>query len=80
MYCDNNATTFIINNLSYNARTKHTGVDCHPICHRIIVGLICTLYAAFLNQLTDIFTKGLSVTSYDTFSHKLSLYNLYAPA
>ena len=61
-------------------RTKHIEIDGHVTRHRIIAEYISTPYVAFAEQLADIFTKGLSVTSYDTFSRKLGLYDIYTPA
>lgn len=80
MYRDNQVVSFTTNNPTYHARTKHIEVDCHAIHHHIVVGLIYTPYVASSNQFTDIFTKGLSVISYDSFSCNLGLYDLYTLA
>ena len=80
MMCDNQAAMFIANNKTFSMRTKHIKIDCHVTRHRIIAEYISTPYVAFAEQLADIFTKGPSVTSYDTFSCNLGLYNIYAPA
>ena len=79
MMCDNQAAVFIANNKTFSMLTKHIEIDCHVTRHRIISWYISTPYVASTDQLADIFTKGLSVTSYDTFSRKLGLYDIYAP-
>ena len=80
MMCDNQASIFIVNTKTFSMRTKHIEIDCHVTRHGIIAGYISTPYVASADQLADIFTKGLSVTSYDTFSLKLGLYDMYALA
>ena len=80
MMCDNQVAMFIANNKTFLCASKHIEIDCHVTWHRIIVRYISTPYVASTNQLADIFSKGLSVASYDTFSHKLGLYDIYAPA
>ena len=80
MMCDNQAAMFIANNKTFSVRTKNIEIDFHVTRHCIISGYISTPYVASADQLADIFTKGLSVNSYDTFSCKLGLYDIYAPA
>ena len=80
MYCDNQAAIFIANNPTFHLRIMHIQIACHVIRHRILEGLICTSYVASSDQLADIFTKGLMASSYDAFSCKLGLIDIYAPA
>lgn len=80
MYCDNQAAMFIANNLTFHLYIMYLDIACHVVHHRILDGLINTPYVASSDQLPNIFTKGLNISSYDAFSHKLGLIDIYTPA
>ena len=59
MFCDNKATLHITTNLVFHEHTKNIEVDCHVVCERIQVGLVCIAYVHTKKQLDDVFTKAL---------------------
>ena len=80
MYCDNKPAIFLAKNPTFHERIKHIEIDCLDIHYRVLDGFITTSYVGSSHQLADILTKGLSTTSYNSISHKLGLFDLYAPA
>ena len=60
----------------FHKRTKHVKINYHVLRDRVLVGLISTPQIGTVGQLSDIFTKGLSMTSFDLVSGRLSLFGL----
>ena len=75
MYCDNQAAIFLANNPNFYELTKYIKIDCHIICHQVLDGFSTTPRVGSSHQLVDIITKGLSMASYDSISHKLGLFD-----
>ena len=80
MYCDNQTTIFLANNPTFHEHTKHIKIDCHDIRHRVLGRFIITPHVGTSHQLIDILIKGISMASYESFSCKLGLFELYALA
>ena len=49
----------IAHNQVYHNRTKHVEVDRHFIKEKLDSGQVCTPYICTMNQLADVFTKGI---------------------
>ena len=80
MYCNNQAAIFIANNPTFYKRTKHINVDCHYIRDMVPSGHVSTPYTQSSEQLTNIFTKGLSVGVFRYLCNKLGMLDIFAPA
>ena len=80
LYCDNKAAINIANNPVQHDRTKHIEIDRHFIKEKLDAIIICMPYVRSANQLADILTKGLSVSSFSFIRDKMGLYDIYNPS
>jgi hypothetical protein len=62
LYCDNKASINIANNPIQHDRIKHVEIDRHFIMDTLDKGIVCLFFIGTKEQITDVFTKGLSVT------------------
>ena len=77
MYCDNQATIYIANNPTFHERTKHIEVDCHYVREMVMQRIISTPYTKSSDKVADIFTRGLSVGTYEFLCNKLDMIDIY---
>jgi hypothetical protein len=61
MFYDNQSARHIVANSIFHERTKYIEVNCHFIREKVQSKEIATPFVKSENQLTDIFTKGLSI-------------------
>ena len=78
MFCDNQVAIFLQNNHTFYEPTKYIEINCNTVGERVLRSFIATSYVAPSNQLVNIFTKELNITSYE--SSKLGLFDLYVLA
>jgi hypothetical protein len=71
LWCDNLGALALVSNLVYHAQTKHIEVDYHIIWERVVNKDIHTRYISTLDQIADIFTKGLTTSRFMFLRDKL---------
>lgn len=59
LWCDNVSALDLASNPVFHARTKHIEVDYHFIREKVLNGDILVKFISILDQVADIFTKGL---------------------
>jgi hypothetical protein len=71
LWCDNVSALALASNPVYHARTKHIEVDYHFVREKVINGDISVKFISTLDQIADIFTKGLSSSRFNILKSKL---------
>lgn len=71
IYCDNISAIAFASNPVYDTSTKHVEVDYHFIREKVIHGEIQMRFVGTIDQLADIFTKGLGTPQFQSLKDKL---------
>jgi hypothetical protein len=53
-------------------------IDRHFIKDKLDEGIVCMPFVGTKEQITDVFTKGLSITDFSNVIDKISIINIYA--
>lgn len=75
IYCDNISVIALASNRVYYARTKHIELDYHFIREKVICRDIQVYWISSVDQVADIFTKGLSSARLQLLKDKLHVKN-----
>jgi hypothetical protein len=73
LWCDNLGALALASNPVYHAHTKHIEVDYHFIREKVVNKDITTRYMPTLDQIADIFTKGLTTNRFLLLRDKLKV-------
>jgi hypothetical protein len=73
LWCDNLGATYLSANLMFHARTKHIEVDYHFVMERVARKQLEICFISTNDQVTDGFTKALSLQKFISFQHNLNL-------
>ena len=71
LYSDNMGATQLAHNPVFHARTKHVELSYHFIRELVSTGFLQVFFVRSTNQLADLFTKGLSSSTFCYFRDKL---------
>jgi hypothetical protein len=76
LWCDNMGAKYLTSNPIFHSRMKHVEIDYHFVRERVSQGLLEIAYISTGDQVTDGFTKALSVWLQENFKHNLNLTRL----
>ena len=79
LWCDNVSTLALASNPVFHARTKHIEVDYHFVREKVVNRNIIVKFISTLDQVADIFTKGLSSSRFVYLKSKLMVVQPSSP-
>nr|GEX49922.1 ribonuclease H-like domain-containing protein [Tanacetum cinerariifolium] len=77
--CDSSPAIQIAGNHVFHEKTKHFKIALHLVREKVSSRVINTLNVACTNNVTDVFTKRLSIAQHKAFCDKLGLVDMFRP-
>ena len=74
LYCDNQSSIAVAKDDQFHACTKHIDIRYHFICEAITWNIIEVRYCPTQHMIADIFTKALSVKTFEQLCMLLGIY------
>ncbi|KAI5332164.1 hypothetical protein L3X38_022293 [Prunus dulcis] len=73
LWCDNISALFLASNPVFHSRTRHVEVDYHFVREKVVQNELLIAYCSTIDQIADIFTKGLSPARFSFLQSKLPI-------
>ncbi|GJW03793.1 ribonuclease H-like domain-containing protein [Tanacetum coccineum] len=77
LHCNSNSAIKIAANLIFHERTKHLEIDLHFVREKILKGVVKIVKVDSVNQIANVFTKGLGTVQHKKNLEKLGMYDIY---
>ncbi|GJT02549.1 ribonuclease H-like domain-containing protein, partial [Tanacetum coccineum] len=77
IHCDNSFAIQIAANPVFHEKTKHFEIELLFLREKVSAGVVKTVKVKSVDNVADIFTKGLTVQDHNKFCDKLGLYDMY---
>ncbi|GJZ83159.1 ribonuclease H-like domain-containing protein [Tanacetum coccineum] len=79
LYYDSTSASQIAANPVFHDKTKHFDIDVHLVREKVSSGAISTVKINSVENIADVFTKGLSITQHKQFFLRLNLVDMFQP-
>lgn len=77
IHCDNSFAIQIAANSMFHEKTKHFEIELFFLREKVSARVVRTVKVKSVDNVTDIFTKGLSVQEHNKFCDSLGLFDMY---
>ncbi|GKA28244.1 hypothetical protein Tco_0714412, partial [Tanacetum coccineum] len=77
IHCDNSSAIQIAANPVFHEKTKHFEIELFFLREKVSAGVVKTVKVKSVDNVADIFTKGLSVQDHNKFCDLLGLFDMY---